>query len=90
MRHEEEEKNSCGWEEEGGASSTAKLLAQAVNIFTQQVKALRILIQLGHLRMNINFVAVVLFGPIPLSSQLPFFSNQCTFLNFFLAFPLFV
>jgi hypothetical protein len=57
MRHEEEEKNSCGWEEgEGGASSTAKLLAQAVNIFTQQVKALsflwiRILIQLGHLRM---------------------------------------
>jgi hypothetical protein len=49
MRHEEEEKNSCGWEEgEGGATSTAKLLAQAVNIFTQQVKALRILIQLGH------------------------------------------
>jgi hypothetical protein len=41
MRHEEEEKNSCGWEEgEGGVSSTAKLLAQAVNIFTQQVKAL--------------------------------------------------
>jgi hypothetical protein len=41
MRNEEEEKNSCGWEgEEGGASSTAKLLAQAVSIFTQQVKAL--------------------------------------------------
>jgi hypothetical protein len=41
MRHEEEEKNSCGWEEgEGVASSTAKLLAQAVSIFTQQVKAL--------------------------------------------------
>jgi hypothetical protein len=41
MRHEEEEKNSCGWEEgDGGVSSTAKLLAQAVSIFTQQVKAL--------------------------------------------------
>jgi hypothetical protein len=61
MRHEDEEKNSCGWEE-GGASSTAKLLAQAVNIFTQQVKALRILIQLGHLRMmNINCKKSMLF-----------------------------
>ena len=62
MRHEEEEKNSCGWEgEEGGVSSTAKLLAQAVNIFTQQVKALRILIQFGPLRMNINCKKSMLF-----------------------------